>query len=294
MRYPFSLLALLLASGCLLSCVHHRGSNDSNIPLPGSDPNGSSNLAAIVHPRSAQDYQFWEALNQARVIYISETHDDENHHEYQFDVLRGLHARGVPFAIGWEMFAFTHQNLLDQWQNGRISLETVFAKVGWKSNWGKESPSYEKMLRWSRSVNIPNVALNAPDAISKKVAFGQTLSGQENALLPGGFRSLPGGSEHFAEQMAQNPHAGTLTPEGFQNFYRAQTVWDQTMAQRVVDFVMQNPQLKLVVIIGRGHVEGGYGVPAYVKQKMNIRQLVLYPGESAESIPAPRLAFCYD
>ena len=45
-----------------------------------------------------------------RVIYIGETHNNDADHEYQLDVLKGLHARGVRFAVAWEMFDFTQQS----------------------------------------------------------------------------------------------------------------------------------------------------------------------------------------
>ena len=33
------------------------------------------------------------------------------------------------------------------------------------------------------------------------------------------------------------------------------------MATRIVDYLAAHPERKLIVLIGRGHVEGGYGVP---------------------------------
>ncbi len=50
------------------------------------------------------------------------------------------------------------------------------------------------------------------------------------------------------------------------------------MATRIVDFLAAHPDDKLVVLIGRGHVEGGFGVPAFVMQKSDAAQLVVYPG----------------
>ena len=74
--------------------------------------------------------------------------------------------------------------------------------------------------------------------------------------------------------MAQNPHGGA----NLENYYKTQLLWDQTMATRIVEFLVAHPDEKLVVLIGRGHVEGGFGVPSFVSQKTDAPQLVVYPG----------------
>ena len=133
---------------------------------------------------------------------------------------------------------------------------------------------YEKILRWSLAEGVPSVALNAPAALSHKLALGQPLDASEKAMLPSGFHPLPGGYEHFTEQMAGSPHAGA----DVRNLFQAQLLWEQTMATRIVEFLAAHPDEKLIVFIGRGHVEDGFGVPAFVMQKTDAAQLVVYPG----------------
>ena len=54
------------------------------------------------------------------------------------------------------------------------------------------------------------------------------------------------------------------------------------MANRIVDYLAAHPGRKLVVLIGRGHIEGGFGVPAFVSQKTDAPQLLVYPGDAPE------------
>ena len=220
------------------------------------------------------------------MIYIGETHNSNADHEYQFDVLKGLKARGVNFAIGWEMFDVTQQPLLDEWQTRKVSSDTLLERTDWHRTWGAQSVMYETMLRWSQEEGIPSVALNAPSSLTHKVAFGAALTPEDHAMMPTGFQTLPGGLEHFTEQMAHAPHAGaTANPE---QFYNAQTLWEQTMASRILAFVDAHPDAKMVVLTGRGHLEGGYGIPAFVRQKSSVKQLVLFPGGGgAPSSAAP-------
>ena len=108
---------------------------------------------------------------------------------------------------------------------------------------------------------MPSLALNAPASLSHKLALGVGLDEADRAMLPSGFHPLAGGYEHFSEQLAHSPHGGA----SLENMYKAQLLWDQTMATRITDYLAAHPDGKLVVLIGRVHVEGGYGVPVHVR-----------------------------
>ena len=233
-------------------------------PIPVSAP----------HEQTAAERAYWDQLAPARVIYIGETHNSNSDHEYQLEVLKGLKARGTMFTVAWEMFDETQQPVLDGWDAHRLSTDTMLEKTDFQRHWGTYSVMYEKILRWTQAEGIRSLALNAPADLSHKLAQGQALDPQERELLPTGYHALPGGYEHFAEQMAQNPHGGA----NVENFYKAQLLWDQTMATRIVEFLGTHPDEKLVVLIGRGHVEGGYGVPSFVSQKTDAPQIVVFPG----------------
>ena len=222
---------------------------------------------------TAAEQAYWDQLAPARVIYIGETHNRNSDHEYEWDVLKGLKARGVHCTAAWEMFEEPQQGLLDQWQSHQISTDALLQKTDFQAHWGTMSVLYEKILRWCLAEGVPCLALNAPATLSHKIAVGQPLDPGEKAMLPTGFHPLPGGYEHFNEQMTGSPHGGADT----HNFFQAQLLWEQTMATRIVDFLNSHPDEKLVVLIGRGHVEDGFGVPAFVMQKTDARQIIIYP-----------------
>jgi uncharacterized iron-regulated protein len=71
-------------------------------------------------------------------------------------------------------------------------------------------------------------------------------------------------------------HPG-LTAEHLRSFFAAQNVWDQTMANRILRFEQLRREAKLLVLTGRGHVAGGFGIPYYVGQKGALQQLILLP-----------------
>ncbi len=265
------------AVGVVLWCLLGTACNNFNSRLPLPKIGGPIPVSA-PHKETAAERAYWDQLAPARVIYIGETHTSNADHEYQFDVLKGLKARGVAYTIAWEMFDQTQQNTLDAWAARRLSTDALLEKTDFQRHWGTYSVMYEKILRWSQSEGIPDLALNAPAGLSQKLAQGQPLDPAEQQLIPTGYHPLAGGFEHFTEQMGQNPHPGAA----LENYYKAQLLWDQTMATRIVDYLAAHPERKLIVLIGRGHVEGGYGVPAFVSQKTDAQQLVVYPGNAPE------------
>ena len=274
-RAAFSFLPGKWLVGCLLlGATSGCATTGSNLALPKAG--GPVSVSMKREPTTAER-AFWDQIGPAQVLYVPERHDDNNDHAYQLEVMKGLRSRNVDFAIGWEMFDVTQQGLLDQWNDHRISTETLLDKTDWQKSWGGMSVMYEKLLRWSLGEGVKSVGLNAPQSLSHKTRTGEELTPEERALLPGGFRPLPGGYEHFAEQMGASKHQN-INPESIRSYYKAQLIWEQTMAARVLEWTQAHPDTKLVVFVGRGHVDGGFGVPAFVHQKSTVAQLVLYPG----------------
>lgn len=262
---------LCLAAAALLlgACA----SVDSRISLPVAEPFPSAGTEAPS--RASAD--FWDSLLAADVIYIGERHDQAADHEYQFEVIRGLKQRGIDFCIGWEMFEHPQQPLLDEWFARRLETEALLTRTDFQKGWGKTSPYYEKMLRWAQLASIPSLALNAPRPLARKIAKGERLEPADKRLLPGGFRPQEGGLENFTAQMGSHPGSSI----DFSKYYRAQALKDMSMAEQILAAHRRLPQRKIVVFTGRGHVENGFGIPPYVRQKAPLlRQIILFPGEN--------------
>jgi uncharacterized iron-regulated protein len=180
----------------------------------------------------------------------------------------------MKFAIGWEMFDETQQSSIDAWASHQISLEELMAKTGFQKRWGVYSPVYEQILRTTNKANVRNIALNAPDELARRIARGEPLTSEELAMLPSGFATDEGGYRNFVAMMGEHPG---VEERDRRRYFEAQNAWDETMASRILEFKRRNPKLKLVVFTGRDHVSGGYGIPFYVSQKADLKQLVLFP-----------------
>ena len=248
--------------------------------------------ACVLHPDTGRhnmsnnlDEKFWHDVGNADVIYVGETHDDPAHHEYELELVRGLLKRKLKFAIGWEMFDETQQPAIDAWAAHWISLDEMLAKTDFQKHWGVYSPAYGRILQIAGDARVPNVALNAAPELVQKIARGTPLSAEDQQMLPSGFESNEKAYDHFLGMMGGHPG---FTETDQRRFFAAQSVWDQTMASRILEFKHRNPNVKLVVFAGRGHVSDGYGIPFYVKQKTKLRQLVLLPKGGLDLSPGQK------
>jgi uncharacterized iron-regulated protein len=218
----------------------------------------------------------WRAVAKANIIYVGETHDRAGDHAYELHLVRGMIRRRTAFAIGWEMFDQTQQPSLDAWDRGVISLRQLFRDTGFDRAWAVYSPIYSEILKTAQRFARKNVALNATPALVRKVANEQYLSSRERAQLPRGFTTSEAGYRNFASLMGKHPG---LAAGNLRSFFAAENVWDQTMADRIVQFSRLQSGVKLVVLTGRGHVAGGFGIPFYVGQKRTLQQLILFPDD---------------
>jgi uncharacterized iron-regulated protein len=217
------------------------------------------------------DEQFWLTVEKADVVYVGETHDDVADHRYELNLVRGLVKRKVQFAIGWEMFDKTQQAKLNALAAGAISLKEMLVETDFAKHWGIYSPAYEQILQIAGKAGVPNIALNAPPELPRKIARGTPLTPDEKAMVPTGFVAAQKGYKNFVAMMGDHPG---MNEADERRFFDAQNTWDQTMASRILEFKLRNPKVLLLVLTGRGHVSGGFGIPFYVRQKATFKQII--------------------
>jgi len=189
--------------------------------------------------------QFLTRVTSTRVVYLGEHHDREADHRGQLQMLQIVH----PDAVGFEMFERREQALLD-----RRSLPEL--EKAWK--WGFPWPMYAPLLEWGLDNGARLLALNAPREEVRKVARGEAPPPTD--LLPG--------AEAYREKMRQvwAQHQGPA--DGFDRFFMAQCLWDQTMADSLALYLEQDPDARVAVIVGAGHVEHGWGIPSRLALRM--------------------------
>ena len=109
-------------------------------------------------------------------------------------------------------------------------------------------------------------ALNAPRAVTGKVARTgiSSLTPEEAALLPPNW-SL--GNDLYYERFKAVMGDGHIPEEALLRYFTAQSLWDETMSWRAVDFVRQNPDQVLVILVGDFHAVYGGGLADKIHQR---------------------------
>ncbi len=220
------------------------------------------------------------AIASARVIYLGETHDQVADHQAQLQIIRNLVDQGKSVAISLEMFQRPFQPILDQYLAGDIDLEQLRIQSEYDERWGFPWELYSPILDYAKTEGLPLIAANTPREVTRKVARQglDSLVGDELTWIPAleeinvksqdyrtfvkhVFDSFHGHGGHGSSERKDSETA-------FNNFFAAQVLWDETMAEAVATYVQTNPDHTVVMLAGQGHVIYDYGIPSRVQRRL--------------------------
>jgi uncharacterized iron-regulated protein len=235
---------------------------------------------------------FFAEVAAADAICLGEAHPNPHHHWMQLMVLDHVAkaAEGKrALAVGFEMFARPFQGVLDDFAAGKIDEPALLARTGWAERWGYDFGFYRPMVALGVGGHVALLALNAPRELVHKVnEVGLAgLSATEKASLP---ELELDDDEHRAWfKAATGEHAEGMAGK-FENFYAAQVVWDETMADTAARWLAAapagSPPRQVVVLAGIGHCHDA-AVPRRLRRrgvgKVVSVQAVLDDGGSAVS-----------
>ncbi len=220
-----------------------------------------------------------EELKNSKVVYVGETHNDMGSHILQLQVIQALYQEDPNIAIGMEMFPMSSQKALDDYIDGTIATEKEFLRESnYFSVWGFDYRYYREIINYARIKGIPLVALNTDKAIVSQVFQEGNLDGLEEDSLeklpPERDLDVPGYRERLSRAFSTHD-TKKFTPEKLGGFVQAQSIWDETMADNIVKYLNNNPDRRMVVIAGNGHVYKNSAIPLRVKRRMDVPQSVV-------------------
>jgi len=213
-----------------------------------------------------------EELRGVRLVFMGEMHDNEGHHRAQLQVVRALKEAGAPVVVGLEMIRRENQGTLDLWVSGKMSEEN-FLKV-YRQNWGLW-PVYRDIFHYARQEKVPLLGLNLSRAITQQVARNgfASLSPQQMGELPTVRCDVDARYQEFIRRsLGGHAHNGAQ----FLHFCEAQMLWDNVMAQNLLDYLAGHPDAIIVVLAGSGHA-WKHGIPEQIRRRLEIEMRVLLP-----------------
>lgn len=245
----------------------------------------------FIDGRSGDSASFERAvarLQPGGVLVLGEQHAFAFHQLQQLQVIKKAQENGLSVSVGMEFFGYLEQTAVNRWRQGVLSEPDFLKAVGWG---GFSFEFYRPQVQLPRLGREMVVALNAPRSLTSKVAKSglESLSPSDRSLLPPQFQV--GNAryfERFKEAIGHLPD-----PAAAQNYFVAQSIWDDTMAWQAAEFLRQHPEQSLVIIVGEFHVQYGGGLPDRLRARgiKNLTTLSLLNADgmsSAEEAMATR------
>lgn len=234
----------------------------------------------IVSQASAQTSEtdseiILQALFSANVVYLGETHDSQADHAAQLEIIQKLYGNNQKIAIALEMFQLPYQSILDQYLQGNLSEAELIEQSEYNNRWGFPWEFYAPILRFAKQHQLPLLALNTPSEITRQVARQglESLSSEQKQLIPD-FSEIRTDNAEYRQlilQVYNQMHSSHGSSDNFEKFFLAQVLWDETMAEGIVNFRQTNPDYQIVVLAGKGHIVYHYGIPSRVARRMGDR-----------------------
>lgn len=267
-------LSLLLVTACSPAGKQLMG-NPQN-PYPLRSPPKVGDIVHLPTGTVVNLDQMLTVAGDARVVYLGEAHDNPASHRLELQTLQGLAERHPgKMALGMEMFSRSQQPVLDLWVAGKLDEKSFIKKSRWFDTWKMDFAYYRDLLLFARDRHIPVIALNAEKSLVQAVRNKplEELSAEEKAQMPE-FDQTDPYQRGMVEGIFSGHSQAKLHLEGF---LRAQTLWDETMAESVARY-LTGPDGKdrhMMVVAGGNHVSYGFGIPRRVFRRLPTSYLTI-------------------
>jgi len=204
-----------------------------------------------------------------RVIYVGEQHNLLSHHINQLTIIKRLNNKGFKFGVGMEMFQVPYQKAINDYIADRINERQFLKETRYFKTWRFDYNLYKPVIDYLKKNKIPLIALNIDGDISRRVArlgMGE-LTDKEKSSLPGAMDLT---NEEYIRDLYDlfAMHKMRTDIKDFNYFLQAQILWDESMAESAINFLKKNPDKKLVVLAGNGHMRNRYGIPKRVFRRL--------------------------
>lgn len=272
----------LLAAGVLGPVSHALGvratppaGNYCGLPAGWSVPGGTLVEGTALLAR----------LTEQSAVLLGERHDRLDHHRWQLDVLRALHAAHPDIALALEMFPRRVQPALDAWVRGELSEAEFLEQSDWNTVWRFDPELYMDIFRFARDHRIPMRAVNVEsdltrlvgreglDAVPQHQREGVSRPAAPSAAYTDWLTTI------YQMHLVGN-RVGRHSERHLQNFIDAQLLWDRSMAEGIHEAILESPGRLVVALIGSGHLRHGHGVPHQLADLGISAQATLLPWDA--------------
>jgi uncharacterized iron-regulated protein len=236
------------------------------------------NLPVVQLAQTNPLAQIMQNIDGARVVLVGETHTRLDHHLVQLEILKQMHQKSLKLAIGVEWFQQPFQKHLDAYVAGEISEHEMLKLTGYFERWRFDYRLYQPILQYAREHGIPIIALNA----SRELMHALSASGFDD--LPAELKqqlpeSYDWSDKAYEKELRLIFDEHPNYPGKFEDFLRGQLTWDESMAESAAQYLDENPESRMLILAGSGHIMYGYGIPNRIKRRIDVEQLTILVSE---------------
>ena len=275
MRVILATFPLLLTAVLLLLPSHSALAGSR---MPESDTVDVVDLPVVKLDQTDPLAQTIDQINEARVILVGETHTRYDHHMVQLEILKQLHQQSPNLALGVEWFQQPYQQHLDAFIAGEITEKEMLHLTGYFERWRYDYRLYRPIILYAREHSIPIVALNASRELTRALSKSgfDDLSDELKEQLP---ESYDWSDKAYETRLRTIFEAHPDYPGEFEDFLRGQLTWDESMAERAVKYLLKNPDSRMLILAGSGHIAYGSGIPNRIKRRADLEQFSILVSE---------------
>jgi uncharacterized iron-regulated protein len=220
-------------------------------------------------------YQMNQGQQNLALVLMGETHGVRQVSDQQVEMIEALRNMGFRVYTALEFLEYPHQSFVDQFRAGMISQDEFLRAIQWS---GFDFSLYLRQILFP-SPQESSFAINAPRALTRKIARSGmiSLTPDERNLLP---PNLERGNENYFKRFQEAMRDHLPGPEALENYFMAQSVWDDTMAWQILKRVgelsekaqseskLQNSSPSVIVLtVGEFHTAFGGGLPDRLRKR---------------------------
>lgn len=219
-----------------------------------------------------------QEISSAQIIYVGEHHTSPADHLLQLMLIERLHQHKGDIVIGMEMFPRSSQAALDTYLEEPQVLEADFLKASrYFEVWGYDFRLFRPIFAFARNHRIPIVGLNIERNIVSSVFKTGIIKPDEpadqNRIPRDRHLDLPGYTERLIESYQGHTGLSLSTGAGTSaGFIQAQSLWDESMAVAIVNYLQEHPEKTMVVLAGTQHTRKDSGIPPRVAKRASYAQ----------------------
>ncbi len=230
-------------------------------------------------------------VTDADIILVGELHTHPAIHLLQSRLLAGLNdsaaQTGRQLTLSMEQFSRADQATLDAYLAGRIG-ETALIREG--HAWPNYQSDYRPLVEFAKTHRLPVIAANAPKPLVSCVdqegpEWLDKLPANRRSQLA---RELTLGNDTYRQKFMASMHHGDADSNARR--FAAQTSWDDTMAESMVDYLASHPGRQIMHIAGNFHVEGGLGLASRIASRNPALKVALIVPQTGDTPAAGRPA----